>query len=119
MTLNVETTVTHIGAQPPPPAGHNTATGSPSVPKGRSPSVTANVTANGSPNVTAGAPAFAKDQLRSVGWRAEALEYEQYLVAFHELARACSTVFAGLKLSGPHRPRSSHTMMQARQMAKT
>jgi uncharacterized protein (UPF0335 family) len=29
---NVETTVTHIGA-PPPPAGHNTVTGNTSVPK--------------------------------------------------------------------------------------
>ena len=29
--LNVTSTVSHVGAQPPPPAGHNTPTGAPSV----------------------------------------------------------------------------------------
>jgi uncharacterized protein (UPF0335 family) len=53
--LNVTTTVSHIGA--PPPAGHNTPSGAPSVPKEAS--------------------TFSKDQLKSVVARIEALEEEK------------------------------------------
>jgi uncharacterized protein (UPF0335 family) len=60
---NVETTVTHIGAQPPPPAGHNTATGNTSVPK-ETPSTT-----------------LAKGQLKSIVDRIEAMEDERKVIS--------------------------------------
>jgi uncharacterized protein (UPF0335 family) len=70
---NVETTVTHIGAQPPA-AGHNTATGSASVPK----ETTATGSATGSATSSATGPTkFAKDQLRSVVDRIETIEEEK------------------------------------------
>jgi uncharacterized protein (UPF0335 family) len=53
--LNVTTTVSHVGASPP--AGHNTPTGTPSVPKEAS--------------------TLAKDQLRSVVARIETIEEEK------------------------------------------
>jgi uncharacterized protein (UPF0335 family) len=69
---NVETTVTHIGAKPPP-AGHNTASGNPSVPK-------ENVTGNVTGNVTV-TPKLAQDQLRSVVTRIEAMEEEKKVIS--------------------------------------
>lgn len=98
---NVETTVTHIGAQPPA-AGHNTDTGEPSVPKE---SVTGNVT-----GAVTGPSKVAKDQLRSIVTRIEAIEADKA-----ELSTDISDIYKEAKGNG-YDVKALRTIVRLRKM---